>query len=619
MSIRQKFILLFLFSCLTGTRAQSVEIYPPHWWTGMKTNKIQLLLRSSQTDFNTGSFSIVYPGITLLNTHTFENGKYVALDVVITENTLPGAVPISYTKGKKKLSLQWILKAREGVNGIDYAAGVTSKDFIYLLLPDRFSNGNTSNDKIAGLRDQTLNRDSIYHRHGGDLQGVANHIDYLQNLGVTALWLMPVLENNRTERTEHGYAFTNHYKIEPRLGGADAYKKVSKELHNRGMKLIQDAVYNHIDIDHFLFQDKPSPDWFHQWPAFQQTSYKDQPLYDPYGATADRNVTSDGWFNNLMPDVNQSNAFVSNFLIQHAIWCVEEFAVDGWRIDTYLYNDLEFMNQCNAALLNEYPRLSIFGELWVHGVPSQAYFVENTIAIPEYKSNLPGATDFQTLYYGIIPALTQDFGWTEGVNKLYTTLSYDFLYKDPNRNVIFLDNHDISRFFSVVGEDVAKQKMGIQWLLTSRGIPQMYYGTEVLMKGFSNPDGWVRLDFPGGWTGDTKNAFTGDGLIQEEKDMQALVKGLANFRKSSTALQTGKLMQYVPKDGVYVYFRYNDTQTIMCIMNPTSKEMEINFSNYQERINGFTKGIHVIEKTSLNLSDKPIIGAKQMWILELKK
>lgn len=619
MLLRQKFSILLVLICISNTFSQSVEMYPPNWWTGMKANKVQILLRSTQPDFNTGDFSINYPGVSLTKAHTFENAKYVALDVEIASNASPGNVAINYKKGKKVVSYQWPVKAREGINGVTFANGITSKDLIYLVLPDRFSNGNTANDKIVGMRDQTLNRDSIYHRHGGDLQGIENHLDYLQALGITAVWLMPVLENDRTERTEHGYAFTNHYKIEPRLGGNDAYKKVSEELHNRGMKLIQDAVYNHIDIDHFLVKDKPAADWFHQWPAFTQTSYKDQPLYDPYGSKADQKKTSDGWFTTVMADLNQNNPFVRNYLILHAIWCVEEFGVDGWRIDTYLYNDLAFMNQCNAALLNEYPQLSIFGELWVHGVPAQSYFVENNVSVPDFKSNLPGATDFQTLFYGIAPALNENFGWTEGVNKLYTTLSFDYLYKDPMRNVIFLDNHDINRFFSVVGEDVAKHKMGLQWLLTSRGIPQLYYGSEVLMKGVTNPDGWVRLDFPGGWPGDKKNAFTGEGLTSEEKDVQALVKKLANFRKTSTALQTGKLMQYVPQDGVYVYFRYDDNQTIMCVMNPSSKEVEINFLNYQERTTGFTKGIHVVENTQLDLSTKQTIGSKQMWILELKK
>lgn len=618
MRLLQKLTLFVTLASVTHSFSQAVEVYPPNWWTGMKTNKIQLLIRSPQTDFSAGTFSINYAGVILKKAHTFENGKYVALDIEIAENTLPGTLSIGYTKGKKKSTFSWTLKAREGQVGLDYATGVTSSDFIYLLLPDRFSNGNPANDKIAGMRDQTLNRDSIFHRHGGDLQGVSNHIDYLKELGVTALWLMPVLENDRTEITEHGYAFTNHYKVDRRLGGVDAYKKVSKELHSKGLKLIKDAVYNHIDVDHFLFRDKPSADWFHQWPTFQQTSYKDQPLFDPYSTEADRKITSDGWFNKYMPDVNQSNLFFNKFLIQHAIWCVEEFAVDGWRIDTYLYNDLTFMNQCNEALLNEYPKLSIFGELWVHGVPSQAYFVENNINT-SFKSNLPGATDFQARDYGIIPALTQPFGWTEGVNRLYTTLTFDFLYKDATRNVLFLDNHDVNRFFSVVGEDVAKQKMGIQWLLTSRGIPQMYYGTEVLMKGFTNPDGWVRLDFPGGWDGDKKNAFTGEGLTKNEKDVQTLVRSLANFRKRSSALKTGKFMQYVPQNGLYVYFRYDENQTIMCVMNTHNQPHQINFSNYTERINGFSKGTLVVENTQIDLNTSQSIEANKMWIIELTK
>jgi glycosidase len=618
MRLFQKITLLLVLASTTQSLSQSIEIYPPNWWTGMKTNKIQLLLRSPQSDFCTGAFTINHPGIKLTKTHTFENGKYVALNVEIAENASPGTVTINYSKGKKKSAFPWVLKAREGKIGVDYAAGVTSSDFIYLLLPDRFSNGNPANDKIAGMRDQTLNRDSIFYRHGGDLQGVVKHLDYLQQLGVTALWLMPVIENDRTERTEHGYAFTNHYKIDARLGGAEAYKQVSSGLHQRGMKLIQDAVYNHIDIDHFLFRDKPATDWFHQWPSFQQTSYKDQPIYDPYATKADAKVTTDGWFTTVMPDLNHTNSFVANFLIQHAIWCVEEFAVDGWRVDTYLYNDLDFMNKCNAALLNEYPQLSIFGELWVHGVPSQAYFVENNIN-NTFKSNLPGATDFQTRDYGIIPALTQPFGWTEGVNKLYTTLSYDFLYRDATRNVLFLDNHDVSRFFSVVGENVAKQKMGIQWLLTARGIPQMYYGTEVLMKGFTNPDGWVRLDFPGGWDGDKKNAFTGEGLTKDEKEIQTLVSSLANFRKQSSALKTGKFMQYVPQNGLYIYFRYDETQTIMCIMNTHQQPQQIKFSNYAERTNGFSRGTHVVEGVEIDLASIQTIEANQMWILELKK
>ena len=614
-----RFSLFFAcwFLCFLS-HAQSIEVYPPHWWVGMKLNTVQVLLRSTDPTFSKQTFTVNYPGVSIVKSHLFENGKYQALDVVVSSEAKPGVVTFSGVDGKKKSKITWQLNARRPGNGSAFALGVTSSDFIYLIMPDRFSNGDPKNDKIAGMRDQTLNRDSIFHRHGGDLKGISNHIDYLKDLGVTALWSMPVLENDRTERTEHGYGFTNQYKIEPRLGGHVAYKQLSDSLHKHGLKLIQDAVYNHVDIDHILFKEKPAKDWFHNWPFYTGTAYKDQPLFDPYSAMADRKITTDGWFTKLMPDLDQTNPYVANYLIQNAVWLVEEFGVDGWRVDTYLYNDLNFMNRCNATLYAEYPKLTIFGELWVHGVPSQSYFVENNIDAP-FKSNLQGATDFQTHDYGIVPALTQPFGWTEGVNKLYTTLAFDYLYKDAYRNVLFLDNHDVSRFFSVVGEDVAKQKMGIQWLLTCRGIPQMYYGTEIIMKGFTNPDGWVRLDFPGGWTGDKKNAFTGAGLTDNEASVQSLVKTLANYRKQSTALKTGKMMQYVPKDGLYVYFRYDDQQTVMCVMNTSDKSMDVDFANYGERTSKFSTAIDVLGSNSFDLSTKTKIPTKTMWVLELKE
>jgi glycosidase len=546
----------------------------------------------------------------------FDNDKYLSLDLVITASAKPGDVPIVFSNGSQTFTAKWPLKKKRENAGKAFAQGVTSADFIYFLMPDRFSNGDESNDRIAGMRDQSLNRDSIYHRHGGDMQGVINHLDYLQQLGVTTLWMTPVIENDMPDRTEHGYAFTDHYAIEKRFGGEAAYKKLSDALHSRGMKLIQDAVYNHIGSYHFIMQDAPAKDWLHQWPKFTQTSYKDQPLFDPYAAKSDAKRTADGWFTTQMPDLNQNNPYVANFLIQHAIWCVEEFGVDGWRIDTYLYNDLRFMNRCNKALTDEYPQMTLFGEVWVHGVINQAYFAENKLDVP-FKSNLQGVVDFQTLFYGIQPALNQPFGWTEGVNKLYNTLANDLVYKDPMRNVLFLDNHDMTRFFSTVKEDVEKQKMGIGWLLTCRGIPQLYYGTEIIMKGESNPDGWVRLDFPGGWKGDKKNAFTGEGLTASEKDVQEYTRILANFRKQSAAIKTGKMMQYLPVDGLYVYFRYDASQTIMCIMNTADKEKLVNFTDFAERTNGFFKGKNVLNGAILQ--DHFIIPSKKMVILELLK
>jgi len=614
-----KKILLFGYAMLgmvLVSFAQYAKLYPSNWYTGMKWNKVQVLVRGEYDGFSKEKVRINYPGVALTKVSTFENGKYLALDLTIAATTKPGTVTIEFLEGNKTHAVAWPLKPRRDGRSKNFAQGVTSSDFIYFLMPDRFSNGDESNDRIAGLRDQSLNRDSIFHRHGGDLQGVIDHLDYLQNLGVTTLWMTPVIENDMPNRTEHGYAFTDHYRIESRFGGETAYKKLSDALHQRGMKLIQDAVYNHVGSYHFIVKDAPAKDWLHQWPSFTQTSYKDQPIFDPYGAKSDAKRTADGWFTHEMPDLNQHNPFVANFLIQHALWSVEEFGVDGWRIDTYLYNDLPFMNRCNKALTDEYPKMTMFGEVWVHGVINQAYFGENKMELP-FKSNLQGLVDFQTLLYGIQPALNQPFGWTEGVNKLYTTLSNDLVYKDPMRNVIFLDNHDMTRFFSTVNEDAAKQKMGLGWLFTCRGIPQLYYGTEILMKGVANPDGWVRLDFPGGWKGDTKNAFTGKGLTVTEKEVQQYTRTLANFRKGSTALKTGKFMQYLPVDGLYVYFRYDAGQTIMCIMNTSDTDKQVTMADYAERTSGFAKGRDVV--TGAVLTGSFTIPAKKITILELLK
>ncbi len=605
------------FSIIFSLQAQYAEVYPANWWVGMKWNKVQLLIKGEYADFNKEKLQINYPGIKIEKINKLDNGMYMSADIVIAPNTKPGNVTIEFVKDGKAHAVRWELKARRKGNGSQFAQGVSQADLVYLIMPDRFSNGDVSNDKIAGLRDQSLNRDSVYHRHGGDFKGIINHLDYLKNLGVTTLWMTPVIENDMPNRTEHGYAFTNHYNIEKRLGGAKMYKELSDALHQRGMKLIQDAVYNHVGSYHVTFLNQPTKDWYHQWPKFTQTSYKDQPLYDPYGSKADATLTSDGWFVREMPDLNQSNPFVAKYLIQHALWSVEEFGVDGWRIDTYIYNDLKFMNDCNDALIAEYPKMTMFGETWVHGTASQAYFVKNNITTP-FKSNLLGATDFQTLFYGILPSVKDNFAWTDGVNKLFTTLSNDFLYKDPTKNNIFLDNHDLTRIATEFGGDINKIKMGLSWLLTCRGIPQIYYGTEVMMKGDKGiNDGMVRKDFPGGWTGDTKNAFTQQGLTEDEKDLQNFTRKLANYRKKSSAITTGKLMQYVPYDGLYVYFRYDNNQTVMCVMNTSEKEQTVDFMNYQERTKGFTKAKEIISDTQYN--SKFTIPAKRMWVLELEK
>lgn len=611
------FYLLFFvsYSCLAQTN--SIGCYPKNWWIGMKMNKIQIMLHAPKIGLVKSLPQFKYPFVKLSKIHNVENPNYLFLDVEIGQNAKPGNIKFDIHLGDTYYVFGFELKPRRKGNGSSYAQGVTSKDFIYLIMPDRFSNGDPSNDRIPGMRDQSLNRDTVFNRHGGDLQGVKNHLDYLQNLGVTTIWLNPVIENDMPRRTEHGYAFTDHYKIDPRIGGEKAYQSLIDAAHAKGMKIIQDAVYNHVGLYHFTVQDQPMKDWLHQWPKFTRTTYKDQVLFDPYAVPSEKKQMSDGWFEPMMPDMNQNNPYVANFLIQHAIWTVEEFGIDGWRIDTYAYNNLDFMNRCNKALMDEYPKLTMFGETWVHGVPNQSYFVQNNYNIP-YKSNLQASTDFQTLW-GITDAMTKDFGWDDGVNKLYTTLAQDFVYKDPSREVIFLDNHDMSRFFSVVNEDVTKYRSALTWLLTCRGIPQIYYGDELATTGTTNPsDGYVRLDFPGGWPGDKINKFTTEGRTKKDDSIFNHINTLANYRKTSSALTTGKLMQYVPADGVYVYFRYDDKETVMVIMNTAKKEMKVNIEKYKERTNGFSKMKNISTGEVIPLKDF-IIEAKESAVYELIK
>ena len=620
--MKKLLLLLFFTITLTAVSVAQVNVYkcyPTNWWVGMKWNRVQIMLHKDNIGGAGRRAAFTnYPGIKIVSTEKTENPNYLFINIEINKSAKPGKVLFKINNVDATIAeFSFELKSRRSGNGKDFAQGVTSKDFIYLIMPDRFSNGDETNDKVAGMRDQSLNRDTVFNRHGGDLQGVQNQLDYLNKLGVTTVWLNPVLENDMPDRTEHGYAFTDHYKIDPRLGGDKAYQNLIDATHAKGMKIIQDAVYNHVGLYHFTVQDLPMKDWLHQWPAYTNTTYKDQTLFDPYASKKDVKQMTDGWFTKQMPDLNQSNPYVANFLIQHAIWTVENFGIDGWRIDTYAYNDLEFMNRCNKALMDEYPKLTLFGETWVHGVPNQSYFVQNNYNIP-YKSNLQAATDFQTLW-GITDAMTKDFGWTDGVNNLYTALAQDFVYKDPARNVIFLDNHDMARFYSVVGENMDKYKSALSWLLTCRGIPQMYYADELATTGTTSPnDGYVRLDFPGGWKNDKANKFTIEGRTSTDQEIYQHLATMANFRRSSSALTTGKFMQFLPDDGVYVYFRYDNDQTIMVVMNTAKTEKNITINNYSERTGGFTMFKDVITKETGKLKDFKL-GSYKTAVYELIK
>lgn len=612
MNLKRILISACLIVWIAFAQGQSIQRAEPlHWWVGMHNPELQIILYG--TDIGDCEVKVPKAGMELKRVHRVENKNYLFLDVAIQGDAQAGIYPIElYKAGRKVLSRDYILKDRD--RSLVKAQGVNAADLIYLIMPDRFANGDPSNDSVKGMRETAVNRDSMYYRHGGDIQGIINNLDYLEDLGVTALWMTPVLTNDMPKASYHGYANTENYQIDPRFGTVDTYRELGKELHKRKMKLIHDVVPNHVGLHHWTVLDRPSSDWLHEWETFTQTTYKDQTMFDPYGTRADKDFMEKGWFVETMPDMNHQNEKVQKYITQSHIWWIEESGVDGFRIDTYPYNDLTFMGKWKEAIRSEYPRFTFFGETWVQSVANQAYFLGGQKVGQQIDTKLEGVTDFQ-LTYAIGDALNQEKG---GAERLYHTVSGDYLYPNPMANVIFLDNHDKDRFFSTVGEHLEKYKSAFSWLLTYRGIPQMYYGAEILMKNFSRPDGLVRDDFKGGFPGDEVNKFTAAGRTDKENEMFNHVRTLAQYRKRSRALQHGKMTHYVPQNDVYVYFRYEEDERVMVIMNCSDEEREVGLERFTEGTAGAKTVRNILTGESSALPERVSLHGRQTVVLELR-
>ncbi len=620
-----KKILSFAVAIILVLACQAQTVYPTNWWTGMKNPRLQLLIHDPNIGAAARKVSLKHTGVRLVSTERLENPNYLVVNLQVDKNAKPGKFNVSVSGGNYNKIISYELMARDAGNGQTRIQGVTAKDFIYLMIPDRFSNGDPSNDIVKGYRDETSDRSNKFSRHGGDFKGIENKLPYLTDLGVTAIWMTPVIENNTSLMHEwgnnvagyHGYWFTNHYEVDKRLGGNDGYKQLADVAHRNGVKLIQDAVYNHVSKEHWIALDPPEKDWINNWPAFTGPNHREEALFDPYSSAYDRKKMLDGWFVDHLPDLNQRNKHVATYLIQHAIWSTEKFGIDGWRVDTYKYCDEQFLNDVNTALETEFPKITIFGEAWVNSIIGNAYFTNNNLKTG-FHHNANGVIDFQTCF-AMLSGMNQAQGWTDGVNKIYMTLAQDIIYKDASRNCIFLDNHDMDRVFSVVGEDWNKLKMGLNWLLTLRGIPQLYYGTEVLMKNMkATSDAFVREDFPGGWDGDKENRFEASGRTPAQNEAHDHVKKLAGFRKTSTALTAGKTMQYIPVENTYIYFRYAPAQTVMVVANTGQKTVKPDWSVYNERTTGFTKARDVVSGKISAISDLTI-PAGESYVFELLK
>lgn len=552
------------------------KVCPPSWWTGMENNELELLIYGPNA--GKSSAKIKKKGIRIKKTETVENPNYLFLTIEINDNAEVGHYPIILRKGLKKREYSFYINGQKEWH--KEVKGLSQSDLIYLIMPDRFANGDYSNDSFDDMSQSGIDRRRIYYRHGGDIKGIIDNLDYVKNLGATALWLNPVLENDRPFESYHGYAYTNHYEIDKRFGNNELYRTLSKKANEKGIKLIKDVVYNQTGMEHWFIEDLPEHSWLNQQEEFIQTSYRAPTIMDPYAADIDKHRMTDGWFTAFMPDLNHRNPHVANFLTQHTLWWIEYASLEGLRVDTYAYCDAEYMAKWGKRMYEEYPNMSIFGETWVHGPGVQSWFTDNN---PKRdKSYLPGVTDFQ-IYYAINEALSQEQGWTEGIARLYYTLAQDYLYADPTKNVLFLDNHDVSRFLSGIDNNFEKFKSGIVILMTLRGIPMLYYGTEILMDGVTDPDGYVRQDFPGGWKEDSLDYFNLIEMLPEHRTAHDFVRKIASLRKDPS-LSAGRFKHFIPEDDVYTYFRYNEEKTWMIMVNTGSEEKNIDLNRFSEMI-----------------------------------
>ncbi|MFK5880336.1 MAG: glycoside hydrolase family 13 protein [Flavobacteriaceae bacterium] len=617
------YLSLFIFCLSTlAISAQTVErVEPPFWWVEMHNSKLQLMVYGD--DISELSPSISDKSITIISVQKTENPNYLFINLELSDATF-GNFEIDFSKDSKRIyTYHYELKQREensaNRNSFD------SSDVMYLIMPDRFANGNPDNDSTDDTVEKA-NRTEKGGRHGGDIQGVINNLDYIKDLGVTALWSTPLLEDNEPTYSYHGYAQSDFYKIDPRYGTNEDYKLLADEMHKRDMKLVMDYVTNHWGSKHPMVLDLPSKDFIHYWEngekGFQRSNYRMTTQFDTNASEIDSKGCMNGWFDTTMPDMNQQNSFYLNYITQNAIWWIEYAGLDGLRVDTYSYNDKDAIAKWTKSITDEYPNFNIVGEVWMHDQAQMAFWQKDSkiAEIIGYNSNLPSVMDF-TLYDEITNVFNQDHSsWSDGMIKVYMNFANDFLYPNIDNILIFAGNHDTNRINEIYRNNIEKYKLVMTLILTARGIPQLYYGDEIGMMGdkHKHGDGDIRRDFPGGWSSDTQNAFMQSGRTDSQEAYHSFTKKLLNWRKGKTAIHTGKTLQFVPENNVYVYFRMDENETVMVVINNNSESQTFNLSKFAEGIKNHTLGKEIISDTNIDLSDSITIKGKSSLIIELK-
>ncbi|GAE63219.1 glycoside hydrolase family 13 protein [Chryseobacterium indologenes] len=619
----KKIPLIFALSAASIAFSQSKiieKVEPAFWWKDMKNPELQILVYGKDVAHND---IVLSDNIPVKDIQKVENPNYVFVTVNTNEINVP-QFTINIKKGKKNLgSYHYELKSRNP--GSADRGSFSSKDVMYLIMPDRFANGDEKNDSSRDLTEKA-DRTLPNGRHGGDLKGIINNLDYIQNLGATAVWLTPVNEDNEKVYSYHGYAQTDLYKIDARYGTNDDYKNLSRELNKRNMKLVMDYVTNHWGISHWMIRDLPSKDWIH-WFAdgekgFKRSNYKTTTQFDPNASEIDKKYALNGWFDTTMPDINQKNPLVLKYLTQNAIWWIEYAELGGFRVDTYPYNDKEAMAKWAKAITDEYPKFNIVGETWLYtsGQISAWQKDSKTGEAAGYNSNLPSVMDFM-LFADMPKALQEKESWNTGMIKLYDSFTSDFLYPDINNLLIFFENHDTERWNEIFNADPKAYKMGLTLISTVRGIPQIYYGSEIGMRGDKNKggDADIRRDFPGGWKSDQQNAFNPATQTPEQKEFFDFTQKILNWRKNKEVIHTGKTKNYVPQDGVFTYFRYNEKESVMVMLNNNDKDQQVDLKRFEESLQGFSKGKEVMSGKEWLLQNSIVIPARSSLIIELKK
>lgn len=613
----KKFFSFSLACWLTSLFSQNVKVEPPFWWTEMKNPELQLMLYGKDIGKLQPEFS---NDVKVIEVKKVENPNYLFV-TINTENQNPGKIKFSLKDGKKtvkKLSYEFLTRTP----GSAERKGYDASDVFYLLMPDRFANGNPKNDSTPDTAEKA-NRNDPNGRHGGDIAGIINHLDYLQELGVTTIWSTPLLEDNEPVTSYHGYAQSDYYKIDPRYGTNEDYKKLAQELHHRKMKLVMDYVTNHWGSKSWILQDLPSKDWIHYWQdgknGFVRSNYRMSTQFDTNTSEIDKEICVDGWFDTTMPDMNQANPLVRNYMVQNAIWWIEYAGLDGLRVDTYSYNDKKGIAEWTKRIMEEYPHLNIVGEVWMHNQAQIAYWQKDSkiAAIENYNTHLPSVMDF-TLHDAIGQAFKEEPSWDTGMQRIYENFTNDFLYPDINNILVFLENHDTQRFNHMY-PNIEDYRLALSLILTVRGIPQLYYGTEIGMAGDKDKgDGDIRKDFPGGWAGDANNGFLKMGRTDLQNQYFDFTKKLLDWRKGKSVVHFGKTLHYLPENNVYVYFRYDDKDRIMVVLNNSKEENTMKMQRFSQGLNNATQGHDIISRKDINLTKDLTIPGKTAMILDLK-